>query len=525
MTQSLKENPSEAVGILLNRLNAKFTNYSLKNLRQHPDYPSLLSINHTLDQLQIDNIALRATYEQLQHEFPKPLLVHTDENGGAYRVIDNLDEQKVYFVDKRGKLRSQPKEDFLRSWNGVTMLVDEQTKGAEKDYALNRVRAFINQARLPGAVVGFLLLVFYVVYFTNNLSTPFDYLFLGTKFLGMVATIPLMVRLIDKQNLWAKKLCHSPKAGSKVNCASVLDAPAATFLGVFAWSEIGFLYFVSLFFYLLFQTHANVVIAGFAILAAPYTVYSLYYQWKVARQWCRLCLAVQGVLLLEVGLAVAFFGTYAASPVSLPSIVALGLVSLLVVFAYSFLKPLLIEWKSQQQQLPYLNRIKYKPEVFRALLSKGLKMDTSNIEPVQLGNPEGKHHLTIINNPTCGPCADAHRKLFTLLKSNNEISLQEVFLVGKETLAYEVAERMLALYRNNSQKGQEAITAYYEQDAERWIQQYEPVNPKDNKVKQVLEEHVAWCQAKEISATPTILYNGYPLPQEYRIEDLDYLLD
>ena len=234
MAPLLKETPSEAVSILLNRLDAKFTTYSLKNLRQHPDYPSLLSINHTLDQLRIDNVAIKATYEQLQNEFPKPLLVHTNENGGTYRVVDNLDEQKVSFVDKQGKLRTQPKEAFIKTWSGVTMLVDEQTKGVEKDYDLNRVKDFIDQARLPGAVIGFLFLIFYVVYFTDNLSTTFDYLFLGTKALGIIATVPLLVRLVDKQNPWAKKLCHSSRAGSKVNCASILDAPAATFLGLFA---------------------------------------------------------------------------------------------------------------------------------------------------------------------------------------------------------------------------------------------------------------------------------------------------
>ena len=529
MAPLLKETPSEAVSTLLNRLDAKFTSYSLKNLQQHPDYPSLLSINHTLDQLRIDNIAIKATYEQLQHEFPKPLLVHTNENGGTYRVVDNLDEQKVSFVNKQGKLRSQSKEEFMKTWSGVTMLVDEQTKGVEKNYARNRVKDFIDQARLPGAVIGFLLLVFYVVYFTDNLSTTFDYLFLGTKALGMIATVPLLVRLIDKQNPWAKKLCHSSKAGSKVNCASILDAPAATFLGLFAWSEIGFLYFTVLFCYLLlFSIHANVLIAGLALLAAPYTLYSVYYQWKVAQQWCRLCLAVQVVLLLELVLAIVFLTAYPLDPVGIGSIVALVLILFVVVFTYSFLKPLLAEWKSQQKQFPQLNKIKYQLEVFQALLSKSLKMDTTEITPLQLGNPEGRHKLTIISNPTCGPCADAHHKLFDLMKNKKNVSVEKVFSTNESSRGYLIAEHMLKLYQDNPRQAKEAVSAYYEAyryDAEGWMQHYKLVEMDCIKARLVLKEHRDWCRKRGVHVTPTVLYNGQELPKEYRVEDLNYLLD
>ena len=531
MAQSLKENPSEAVGILLHRLNTRFTDYSIRTLQQHPDYPSLLSINHTLNQLQIDNIALRATYEQLQNDFPKPLLVHTQQQGGTYRVVDKLDEETIYFVDKRGKLQAQLKEDFLKSWSGVAVLVDEQTKGVEKDYAVNRTKALLDQAKFPGAVLGLVLLIGYIFYYTDTLFSTFDYLFLLTKAMGVAATIPLMIRLIDKENPFVKKLCHSQKGKSKINCASILDSPAANVLGVFSWSEIGFVYFVTLFFYLLlFQAHANALIAGFAILAAPYTLYSLYYQGKIARQWCRLCLAVQAILLLELGLAIAFFSTYTLSPVSLPSILALMLVSVVVISGYSLLKPLLIEWKSLKQQFPRLNSIKYKPEVFQSLLRKNPAMDTTGVVPIQLGNPEGKHQLTIISNPTCGPCISMHRKLFEVLKSKENVGVQEIFLTdgNANSAAHQIAECMLKLSQSANPATKEGIAEYYHyysHDRKGWLQKYDHVEANSAETKQILEQHIAWCWERKVSATPLLLYNGYQLPKEYTIEDLDYLLE
>ena len=526
------DTPSEAVAILLHRLNTKFTNYSIRNLQQHPDYPSLLSINHTLNQLQIDNIALRATYEQLQHELPKPLLVHTQEDGGTYRVVDNLDEEQVYFVDKKGKLQAQAKEAFLKSWNGVAMLVDEQTKGIEQDYALNRARDFLDGAKLPLATLGLLLLVGYVFFYTNHLSSGFDYLFLLTKALGVTMTIPLMIRLVDKQNPFVNKLCHSSKAGGKTDCSSILDSPAARVLGVLTWSEVGFLYFTTLFFYLLlFKAHANVLVAALAVLAAPYTVYSLYYQWKVARQWCRLCLAVQAVLLLELALAIAYFSNVGINPVSWPSILVLVLIAVVMVSAYGLLKPVLVGWKSYQQQLPRLNRIKYKPAVFQALLKEKAPMDMAGVTPIQLANPEGEHQITIVSNPKCGPCVKMHQKLSGILKNKENVSVQEIFLTSdnKDSIAYRIATNMLRLHQSaDIQIAKEAIAAYYEEyssDDEGWLQKYDQVKEDNAKAEQTLEQHIAWCRKKEISATPLVLYNGYRLPQEYSVEDLDYLLD
>lgn len=411
------------------------------------------------------------------------------------------------------------------------MLVDEQTKGVEKDYALNRIKDFIDRARLPGAVVGFLLLVFYVVYFTDNLSTIFDYLFLGTKALGIAATVPLMVRLIDKHNPWAKKLCHSPKAGSKVNCASILDAPAANFLGLFAWSEIGFLYFTVLFFYLLlFPVHANVLIAGSALLATPYIIYSVYYQWRIAQQWCRLCLAVQAVLLLELVLAITYFSTVSMSPVGWPGILALALVLVVAVSGYGLLKPVLVAWKNYQQQLPRLNRIKYKPEVFQLLLRKKPAVDVSGVVPIQLANPEGEYQITIISNPRCGPCIKMHQKLFKVLRNKGNVSVEEIFLTSdnESSSDYQIAACMLRLNQSAAPQAKEAIAAYYEEygsNDKGWLRKYDQVKEDGAEAEQMLEQHIAWCRGRAVSATPLVLYNGYELPQEYTLEDLNYLLD
>jgi len=39
------------------------------------------------------------------------------------------------------------------------------------------------------------------------------------------------------------------------------------------------------------------------------------------------------------------------------------------------------------------------------------------------------------------------------------------------------------------------------------------------------QKHVLWREKTQIRATPTVLVNGYQLPENYRIEDLKYFTD
>ena len=87
---------------------------------------------------------------------------------------------------------------------------------------------------------------------------------------------------------------------------------------------------------------------------------------------------------------------------------------------------------------------------------------------------------------------------------------------------------MLRLYQSAAPQAKEAIAAYYEEygsNDKGWLRKYDQVKEDDTEAEQMLEQHIAWCREKAVSATPLVLYNGYELPQEYTLEDLDYLLD
>lgn len=104
------------------------------------------------------------------------------------------------------------------------------------------------------------------------------------KLLRLAATILLLIYEIDKSNTFVKNICT---AGKQTNCDAVLNSKAGKFLGM-GWGELGFFYFASSTLFLLFPgiSFINKVpwlaIAG--TTAAPYIIFSIYYQWKVVKQ-------------------------------------------------------------------------------------------------------------------------------------------------------------------------------------------------------------------------------------------------
>ncbi len=130
--------------------------------------------------------------------------------------------------------------------------------------------------------------------------------FLGLKLAGVVITVLLLWYEIDKANPVLKQICGM---GSQTNCAAVLGSKQAKLFGGVSWSEIGFFYFAGGFISLLVSganaAYTLQLLAWLNVLALPYTIFSVYYQWRIAKQWCPLCLGVQAVLIAEFVTSVA----------------------------------------------------------------------------------------------------------------------------------------------------------------------------------------------------------------------------
>jgi uncharacterized membrane protein len=203
----------------------------------------------------------------------------------------------------------------------------------------------------------------------NGSITLLPTLYLLVKLIGLIASVLLLWYDIDKGNPFLKQICSGIQ---KANCSAVLNTKAATLGGMVTWSEVGFVYFAgSLLFSMLTGINEVLpVLSLFSLLALPYIIFSIYYQWKVAKQWCVLCLMVQAVLLAEGILVIANNSlSFSETRTAFANNFIFALYALLIPsISWFLLKPLLKRLQIAKYEKRSYSMLKFNDQVFWSLL-------------------------------------------------------------------------------------------------------------------------------------------------------------
>ncbi len=271
-----------------------------------------------------------------------------------------------------------------------------------------------------------------------------------------------------------------------------------------------------------------------AILSVPalvYPVFSMYYQWRVVKQWCALCLAIQGILLIQFATALLFFLPTDFSFINiaalLPLLIAYGLPALL----WYTLKPLLQRLYTAKQERRAYHRLKYNPDVFETLLKKQKAIQTTTQGMgILLGDVAAQNTLVKVCNPYCGPCLKAHPKIHKLLAENDNLNVEIIFMSTDKPgeIVHKTISHILAATKNvkDSKKIHQVLDDWYlaeKKDYNVFAEKY-PLNGEIEKVASMITDMSIWCNKNNIEYTPTIFFNGHEIPREYDLEDVQYFL-
>lgn len=521
---STDDNATATLHAFVRGLGAKVTRATVREeLPQHPDFPSLLSLSEVLTDWKIDNTALQLnTVEQLR-ELPMPFIAHLNQRGGWYVLVSNLKNDRISYTDSdRGRV-VEPLTYFERKWSGVILLAEADEQSGEPNYQTNRRGEVLTGFRGPFVLASALLILLLAILRAAPNLAGTDWLLLLTKATGLVLSGLLVAKQLGHASALTNRLC---RINRKTNCDSVLDSPAAELWGWLSWSDVGLLYFAGgLLTILLAGNLSNVglftvrsVLSLLALFALPYTLFSVYYQARVIRQWCPLCLGVQVVLLAE--------GVAAVTPLrSLPSVgqphVIVLIAFLVPTLAWVLTKPLLVNVTQSRREHDELLRLKRDPDLFQALLMQQPKMPAvpDDLYPIVLGNPDAEHTITMVTNPYCPPCAKMHGELEELLERNANVKVNVIFLAcdgpaGKLTT---VAKHLLAVSGQKRALGD--WYAFDRKDYADWSQRY-PVANDDPQYVQLVQRHCDWCQRANVTATPTLFIDSYQRPKSYSLPQI-----
>lgn len=171
-----------------------------------------------------------------------------------------------------------------------------------------------------------------------------------------------------------------------------------------------------------------------------------------------------------------------------------------------------------------INSLKADEDVFKVLLKKQphyeVSKDTSRI---LLGNPDSNLLITVFSNPHCNPCSQMHKRINKLLEQNRNICVQYIFSSFNEEL--EVSNKyLIGAYFQNNGESKMVYDDWFEKGQFN-KEEFFRLHPVDIEMEEVVREfdlHAQWKEQSGLGATPTILVDGYKLPDNSKIEDIRY---
>ena len=269
-------------------------------------------------------------------------------------------------------------------------------------------------------------------------------------------------------------------------------------------------------------------IIGFpCIFAFGITLFSLYYQWRIVKSWCKLCLATTIVVWLQsilVYFDLLLSGTF--NHVLSFTTFLLFVFSFILASTWIVVKSLLVDKIRLSHAELMLAKWNRNLEVFELLLHK---FNPTNPQlkdnPAAVGSKDAPIQLTVVINPQCRPCATEFFDLKELYERNSDsVALSFIFYI-KDAEAGEagnigVVQMILAAIVG----AQPTLTVlenwFHLMDKERFSEIYSPTKLQETYCRELMEEYRRWNRRINPSVTPYILLNGYKMPSQYRAADL-----
>jgi len=541
-----KPNGPETAWMLANLLQVKISRSTLKReIEEHPDYPSLLSISDVLNNYGVDNLTARFDLSKFM-DIPTPFITQLKGDRSTidlFTVVKQINSNSIRLFDpEKSQWITLTTADFLKKSSGIVLLAEAGDKPGEKNYE-KKIRAeriatytrYFTAFSIPALV----LFSSAMAFIRHGTTTLLPFLFTLLTLAGSAVCALLLWYEVDQYNPVLQQICS---LGRKVNCKAVLQSKASKIGGI-SWSAIGFSYFMGMLLLLLFSDITSPLalstLSWLNAIALPYVIFSVYYQWRVAKQWCVLCLCVQALLTLQLVTALVG-GWHSPSPFraiadALQSTVPIAFA--IPILVCIILQPPLQEAQRSNNYYTELQKLKHNRLVFEALLKKEKELTTRpDGLGIVLGNPDASYKLIKVCNPYCGPCANAHKPMEKLLENNPDLQIQIIFTATNTEGDYKTApvKHLLAIAENQTETIlRQALDDWYlpnERDYETFATKY-PMNGKLKQQSRKIAAMSEWCNEVKIAFTPTFFVSVpsgdgitryYQLPQIYRVTDLKY---
>jgi len=505
---------------LLSKNNISYDKKELSfQIQSHPSFPSLHAITGVLNHFNIENVAAEVpSDEETLAQLPNAFIAEINTDGATQLATISTKNGKTYTIyTDNHKEEKLTKAEFLKQFTGIIVAV-EKTKQDEKSSGNGAIKELVIFSLI--SILTATLLVM------RETDLQF-YLFLGSTVAGIIASYSILKQELGQGSLIGDAFCSSNTI--RKDCNVVLDSGGAKIIKGHKLSDLSIIYFVGQLI-ILFLTSNFQLLFFISLLALPVTFYSIYYQHKIVKTWCTLCLTIVGILWLQVTLGILQLDTQFSFPVNIPSVImaVLGFISTYLI--WHFTKPLVSELIELKHEKVQFTKFKRNFDLFNSLLQKSSRINTEIFidDEILLGNIDADLEIVVVTNPFCGHCKPAHELVNNMLKRYKDIIKViirfNVPVQNPDMKSVIVSERLLELDKlEGTEICKQAMNDIYgTMDYEEWLLKW---NKAASSQLTTLKTNVSWCQNNDLNFTPEILINGKSYPVEYERTDLIHFIE
>lgn len=492
----------------------------------HPDFPSLYAFSDTLSFFKIDNLAARVENEDIDY-LPDTFiaLLQPEQERSFLAFVEKKNNQYVYIKDNKKATLTQT--DFTKLWKNIVLVVEQTEHTIITDAKKNKTLwpVLITLSALITLSIG------------NVTNFRFESLSLLTLiFSGIYLTFEALKQVFGVDSSFASAVCGTGVTSAS-NCESVITSKNSKLFFNISLSDLSVIFF----FGQLITLYA-MSISGYlqnflnyswmtSLVTIPVILYSIYYQWRIEKQWCTICLLIIGVFVLQTGLF-AWYGSKTSIEMNILSLVIFLFGFIITALLWSIIQPTINSYFDlKSSQLKGL-RFKRNYSLFKSALIDSKQYDYSTLESsIQIGNPNAKLKISMVTNLFCSFCVEAHKNLEYILARHYEdilvnIRFSSLFREGIPEKNKDIYFRLLEIYFDKGEKDFiHALGIWFNnKDLDSWFRHFGKTDNNNEKWLQLLQDLDKQNLSNELQFTPAYVIDKYLYPSPYQGEDLIYFI-
>ena len=503
------DNTSEVLYHYLRALHVKVSTMTVHRLLDTPLGNSMRDISDALDSLHVSNAAYQLPKEYLD-ELEATCIVIMNDNDSPFCLIEKIEETHITLSHSQ-RLRVS-KQQFLQKWTG-TVLVGEVTESTiqEKNCKLKDIAMWIQRHQLLLAGIIAILLILYST--KRNYSTGIS-LYLVTLCTGLLISSAILYKETANSR-FLHRFCH---IGKTIDCNEVLHSKGSHIIGM-GLGELSLLYFSALLLFTLICPHEFYCISIIcSIIAIGFTLYSVIYQLFIIRKGCMLCMLINLIVWSSCVILYIQKGQF-NKEFSLSAMLSFTAIACICLTGWLQIKALLkIKEEGKQFKVQFSNLLN--PDNFQKLLFAETQIGAMVNKEIALHNQiSSTTQLMIVTNPNCKNCARIHSHIKEIA-SNVSISLV-LLTFPKDGIGEKVAKTIIAAYRTDGwEKAITALEEWYKNHKIKGIDKY-AITAEEQRI---WKQQQIYCSQQHISQTPSMIIDGYYVPEFYQLKELKYVL-